>query len=101
MSQPADAKNSQPLSGNDSCLFQRPVHSDPGAKQRRGFGRRNTIRDFHRMACLGLHKLRVAPILGYAGDFLPHAEILISFSAELALAACPMNPRHYYAIADM
>src|SRR3954469_292460 len=43
---------------------------------------------------------RVAAIHGYAGNFLLYAEILITFTAEFAFTAGPVNPGHADAVAN-
>ena len=94
MSQSAQSKYCQALAARESRLFERAIHCDPGAKKRRRFERRKTSRDFYRVACGGFHEFRIAAIHRHSRNFLLDAEIFVSFSAELALAARPVNPGH-------
>ena len=53
------------------------------------------------MACRRLHEFGIAAIDGDTSDLLPPAEVFISFAAELALAAGPVNPGYSDPIADL
>jgi len=52
------------------------------------------------MAGLGFHELGEASINRTAGDDLRRAQVLVSFSADLAFAAAPIYPGHSHTIAD-
>src|ERR1700722_19744148 len=52
------------------------------------------------MARRYFHEFGIPAINGDAGDLLPPAKVFVSFAAELALAAGPVNPRHSNPIAD-
>jgi hypothetical protein len=53
------------------------------------------------MACRRLDEFGIATIDVDSGNLLPPAKIFISFSAELAFAAGPVNPRYSNALADL
>jgi hypothetical protein len=53
------------------------------------------------MARRRFHEFGIATIDGDAGNFLPTAEVFISFPAELAFAAGPVNPGYADPIADL
>ncbi|PYX73565.1 MAG: hypothetical protein DMG78_08635 [Acidobacteria bacterium] len=53
------------------------------------------------MACRCFHEFGIATIDGDASDLLSPAEVFISFAAELAFAAGPVNPRYSDPLADL
>src|SRR5579864_1133027 len=101
MSQATYAENGQPLPLHNSGAFQCTINGQSGTKKGSGFERREAIRNFQRVRCRSLHKFRIAAIHGDTGDLLPPAQVFVSFNAEFALPAAPVNPWHADTVADL
>src|SRR5271156_488321 len=101
VSQTPDTENSQALARRNPGALQRAIDGEASTKKRGGFERRETIWNLQRVSCRRLHKFRVATIHGDTRDLLPAAQVFVSFTAEFALTAAPVNPGHADAVADL
>src|SRR6266568_6423100 len=94
------AENRQALAGHHTA-FQCAIDCQSGAKKGGSFERGKTIWNLQRVSCRRLHKFRITTIHGDTRDLLPAAQVFVSFAAEFAFTAAPVNPWHADAVADL
>src|SRR5215472_3093676 len=98
MTQAADAEDRQSLAARNPRLLERPIDRDARAKQRSSLDRRQSFGNFHGVTSRRLREFRIAAIDGHSRNLLPRAQIFVSLSAEFAITAAPVQPRHSNAI---
>src|ERR1041385_3078462 len=101
MAEPADSENSQPLAGCEPRLLERAINRYPGAEQRSSFNGGDAVRNSGGVTGRGLDVLGKAAVNGAACDLLPGAEVFKTGAAELAFAACPVDPWNAHAVANL
>src|SRR6516164_8994475 len=87
MTQAANTKHSDKITGLRWCVSQRAERREPRAQQRRRIDRRQGVWDRHKPAGLCDHHFGIAAVMMNAAIFLVPAVHEIAIAAELAIAA--------------
>src|SRR6516164_884039 len=100
MTQAANTKHSDKITGLRWCVSQRAERREPRAQKRRRIDGRQGVWDRHKPACLRDHHFGIAAVLMNAGIFLVPAVHEIAVAAELAIAARPAEKPDPHALTD-
>src|SRR5215469_16132446 len=100
MTQAANTKHSDKITGLSWCVSQSAERREPRAQQRRRINRRQGVRDRHEPAGLRDHHFGIAAVMMNAGVFLVTAVDEIAVATKLAIAAGPAEKPDTHALTD-